>query len=96
MPSWRVTPPGQRPGPADARDCPYPMAGLPESPRHDWAAIDTLLEEMIEDDNIRASTLAYLESFYDQLSRQGSLSDKQVGIIREIEARRDREGKRGF
>ena len=96
MPSWRTTPPGQRPGPVDARDCPYPMAGVPESPAHDWAAISTLIDEMVSDDNIRTSTLCYLESFSDQLSRQGSLSDRQVEIVKEIQARRDREGKRGF
>lgn len=93
IPHWKARPTLR---PPDARDCPYPLAGLPESPAHDWAAIATLLEELIEDDNIRQSTLAYLESFYHQLESRGSLSDKQVGIIREIEQRRDREGKRGF
>lgn len=91
--------PSQRSGPADNRDpapCPFPMAQVTESPSHDWNAIGSLLEEMIEDDAVRSSTLCYLESFADQLARQGSLSGRQVEIIEDIRARRDRDGKRGF
>lgn len=90
---------GLKPGPQDSRDpapCPFPMAQVPESPRHDWHAIGSLLEEMIEDDNIRESTARYLSSFHEQLEDRGSVSDRQVEIIYEIRERRDREGKRGF
>jgi hypothetical protein len=90
---------GLKPGPPDSRDpapCPYPMARVAESPNHDWHQIGELLEEMLEDDNIRESTARYLSSFHEQLQARGSLSDKQVEIIGEIEQRRNREGKRGF
>jgi len=72
------------------------MAKVTEAPQHDWARIGNLLDELIEDDNIRPSTEEFLLSLHAQLERQGWLSDRQVVRIYEVEARRDREGKRGF
>jgi hypothetical protein len=72
------------------------MAGIREEPSHDWHAVGNLLDELIEDDNIRPSTEEFLGSLHEQLERQGRLTDPQVERIYEIEARRNRDGKRGF
>ena len=93
IPHWKARPTLR---PPDSRDCPYPLAGLPESPRHDWAKIDALLEELIEDDNIRPSTEEFLSSLHGQLERQGWLSDVQVQRIYDVEERRNRADGRSF
>lgn len=90
--------PGQRPGPPDSRDsrCPFPMGGVPEAPRHDWAKVGALLEDLIEDDSCTKRTYDFLSSLNEQLDARGSLSDRQVQSIYDVEERRQRGEGRSF
>lgn len=98
--SWQRPIPGQRPGPQDARDtkdpCPFPMGGVKEEPKHDWAKVGALLEDLIEDDNCTKRTYDFLSSLNEQLDSRGQLSDKQVRSIYDIEERRQRGEGRSF
>lgn len=94
-PHSRRDPTRIHPGPPDQRWIPHDqfVRQTPETPN--WERVKTQIEDLLADDGVSEGTHAFLTSLYEQLEERGSLSEKQVRAVEDVEARRDRHGHKG-